>query len=162
MQELRAGPSQTTQMMPSTWFQPQPYFKGLQSVGGASDLASPSTGGTASAARLRCRWILPLKALLSQPTKNYFLSTCIVYFLFQWSLMEYRYSFTSISINCHVFEVNNKPEQSIVMMEPLHTNNISSTVSPPASICFIKWQSILFLKSALGGETNLQIIILKN
>lgn len=75
--------------------------------------------------------------------------------------MEHRYSFISIFINCHVFEVNNKAGQSIVMMEPLNTNNISSTISPPASICFIKWQSILVKKKkiVLVSETNLQIII---
>ena len=60
--------------------------------------------------------------------------------------MEHDYSFISIAINCHVSEVNNKAGQSIVTMEPLNTNNISSTISPPASICFIKRQSILFLK----------------
>lgn len=75
--------------------------------------------------------------------------------------MEHGYSFISIFINCHVFEVNKKAGQSIVMMEPLNTNNISSTISPPASICFIKWQSILVKKSVLVRETNLQIIIKK-
>ena len=75
--------------------------------------------------------------------------------------MEHGYSFISIFINCHVFEVNKKAGQSIVMMEPLNTNNLSSTISPPASICFIKWQSILVKKSVLVRETNLQIIIKK-
>ena len=68
--------------------------------------------------------------------------------------MEHGYSFISIFINCHVFEVNNKAGQSIVMMEPLNTNNISSTISPPASICFIKWQSILVKKKKCAAKRN--------
>lgn len=57
--------------------------------------------------------------------------------------------------------LNNKTAQSIVMMELPRANNISSPVSPKASICFIKRQSIYFFfsKSAPAGETNLQIII---
>lgn len=69
------------------------------------------------------------------------------YCLFPLSIkpLRTRHSFISISINCSVFELNNKAVQSIVMMEPLNTNDISSTISPPAFICFRKWQSILHI-----------------